>query len=169
MDVRIGPYRRLNPEVLMLSNCGVEDSWEPLRQQRDWTSQSYKKSSLNIQDCCWVLLNSWGCSSNSLENTLMLGKTEGKRRREQQRMRWIDSITDSMDMSLSRLGDSEGQGSLACFSPWGHKELDWATEKQWQIQSMVIPQTVTKMFGGSTGHLAWLVGLNFFQENATLG
>ena len=54
----------------------------------------------------------------------MLGKTEGKRRREQQRMRWIDSITDSMDMSLSRLGDSEGQGSLACFSPWGHKELD---------------------------------------------
>ena len=55
---------------------------------------------------------------------MMLGKTEGKRRREQQRMRWIDSITDSMDMSLSRLGDSEGQGSLVCFSPWGHKELD---------------------------------------------
>ena len=54
----------------------------------------------------------------------MLGKVEGKRRREQQRMRWIDSITDSMGMSLSRLGDSEGQGSLVCFSPWGHKELD---------------------------------------------
>ena len=40
---------------------------------------------------------------DSLEKTLMLGKTEGKRRRGQQRMRWFDSITDSMDMNLSKL------------------------------------------------------------------
>ena len=39
--------------------------------------------------------------ANSLEKTLMLGKTEGKRRRRQQRIRWLDNITDSMDMSLS--------------------------------------------------------------------
>ena len=57
----------------------------------------------------------------------MLGKTEGKRRRGQQRMRWLDGITNSMDMNVSKLRDmnlSEGRGSLACCSPRGHKESD---------------------------------------------
>ena len=57
----------------------------------------------------------------SLEKTLKLGKTEGGRRRGRQRTRWLDGIADSMDMSSSKLGASEGQGSLACCSPWGRR------------------------------------------------
>ena len=62
--------------------------------------------------------------ANSLEETLMLRKIESKRKRGCQRMRWLVSITNSMDKNLSKLGDGEGQGSLACCSPWGCKESD---------------------------------------------
>ena len=64
--------------------------------------------------------------TDSLEKTLMLGKIEGKRRRGRLRMRWLDSITDSIngDESEQALGVGERQGSLACCSPWGRKESD---------------------------------------------
>ena len=64
--------------------------------------------------------------SDSLEKTLMLGEIEGRRRRGQQKMRWLDGITDWMDgceFELT-LGVGDGQGGPACCSPWGRKELD---------------------------------------------
>ena len=69
---------------------------------------------------------------DSLEKTLMLGKIAGRRRRGQQRMRWLDDITNSMHMSLGKLQELVGdeQGGLACCSLWGHKESDW-TELNW--------------------------------------
>ena len=62
--------------------------------------------------------------TDSLEKTLMLGKIEG-RKRERQRMRWLDGITDSMGHEFEHvLAVGDGQEGLACCSPWGRKESD---------------------------------------------
>ena len=75
--------------------------------------------------------------ANLLEKTLMLGKTNVRRRRGRQRMRWLDGLIDSMDTSLSKLQEmSEGQGSLVCCSPWGRKELDSTEQLNSNIESL---------------------------------
>ena len=68
----------------------------------------------------------------SLEKTLMLGGIGGRRRRGWQRMRWLDGITDSMDVESEWTpGVGDGQGGLACCDSWGRKELDTTEWLNW--------------------------------------
>ena len=69
--------------------------------------------------------------ADSLEKTLMLGGIGGKRRRGRQRMRWLDGITDSMDVFEWTPGVGDGQGSLACYDSWGRKESDTTEWLNW--------------------------------------
>ena len=68
---------------------------------------------------------------DSLEKTLMLGGIGGRRKRGRQRMRWLDGITDSMDVSLSELREMVGQGGLACCDSWGRKDSDTTEWLNW--------------------------------------
>ena len=109
MDVKVGLWRKLSTEELMLLNCGVgEDSWESLGLQGGPTSPFQRRLVLGAKEEGMMLkkLQYFGHLMrrvDSLEKTLMLGGIGGKRRRGQQRMRWLDDITDLMDVSLSEL------------------------------------------------------------------
>ena len=138
MDVRFGLWRKLSTKELMLLNCGVGEDSESLLDCKEIHQSILKEISLgcSLEGLMLKLkLQYFGPlmrRADSFEKTLILGRIEGRRRREWQRMRWLNGVTDSMDMVLGGLREfGDGQRGLVCCRSWGCKESHSATKLNW--------------------------------------
>ena len=142
--------RKLNVEEWMPLNCVAgEDSWESLGLQGDQTNQSWINPEYSLEGLLLKLkLQTFGHLMqriDSLEKTMMLGKIEGKRRRRQQRMRWLGSITDPKDISLSKL-----QEIVKDKEAW-HYIVHGVTKSWTQLSNWTITQQQTNRYLYSFG------------------
>ena len=157
MDVRVGLWRKLSAEELMLLNCGVgEDSWASLGPQGDPTSPFWRRSVMGIlgrNDAkaetsvlwpphakSWIIGKysdagrDWGQEEKGMTKDEMAG--------------WHHRLTGHESEWTPGVGD--GQGGLACWDSWGHKELDKTERLNWTElcvwQNLPVKPSVSKNF-----------------------
>ena len=152
----------LSTKELVLSNLGTgRYSWESVGVQRDRNNQILNE--INSEHSCEELflklkLQYFGHlmqRADSLEKTLMLGKPEGKRRRGWQKRRWLDRVTDSMDMNLSNLWEIVKDREAWSISVNGVTKIqmwlsDWTTEEtknRWLVTDNTISEIKNTLEG----------------------
>ena len=135
MDVRVGLWRKLSTEKSMLLSCGVESPLDckeiqPVHLEGDQSWGLIRRTDAEAETpIFWPPhVKSW-----LIGKYLMLGGIEGRKRRGQQRMRCLDGITDSMDISLSRLWELWWTGRPGVLQFMGSQRVrhDWVPELNW--------------------------------------